>query len=153
MKQPIKINVATLDPVYLLTYLYHAWKQLDPRDRVDAIWYMHPSTMDLIHLHQRRGDWGVGPNLPLDIGQVATALKLFGARIELADAMQHGVVSLLAENDQDRALRRFEERGGVVQVVKYEEHPLPPTPDPTLKAVARKWLKKARKKFKPVGKF
>lgn len=112
--------------------------ELDPRDRADARWYMCRETWQAIRAET--ATYVQGP-APLDDG-------IFGIPVEIDDTLSLGVISLIAETELDKAVRRAAQRGQVLKVM--QPFPLPevfpaPSAPPTLRALLAHWLKKVKR--------
>lgn len=65
---------------------------------------------------------------------------LFGAPVRIDDNIPFGVIHSRAETELDRAVRRANEAGHALNVMKTEAWIPPPMPDPTLKALVKHWI-------------
>lgn len=119
----------------------------DPRDEKWAEWHMHPDTIALMERQ--------APNyLPTDFER-ATALasmprRLFGYPVRPDKKVPVDEVKLVCETELDAAIRHQRNmgvHGTVINVYKPEPliFPDPPKP-PTVKALVKHWIKKARKR-------
>jgi hypothetical protein len=106
-----------------------------PQDRRDSEFHMSGETMDDL-LRQMKLVGGTSPGQPV---------TLLGLPVQVNDFMPPGVVKLVTENEQERAIRRIVGDGVSVHVVRFDwptpELPLP-VPAPTLRALLRHWWKK-----------
>lgn len=71
--------------------------------------------------------------------------RLFDIPVRIDDNLPAGMVSLLAETQLDRAVRRANERGHALNVMPPLAFPVPvevPATDPTLKALLKHWWRK-----------
>jgi hypothetical protein len=108
--------------------------EVRPEDRRDSEFHMSGETMDDL-LRQIKLVTGGSPGQPV---------TLLGLPVQMDDSMPFGVVKLITENEQERAIRRLTRDGIGVHVVRFDwpTPELPSPPAPTLRALLRHWWKK-----------
>lgn len=107
------------------------YNRLNPRDRRDAEFFMNAETFEEFERIA-----------PKERGRTA---RLFDIPVHIDDNLPDGMVSLLAETQLDRAVRRANERGHALNVMPPPAFPVPvevPATDPTLKALLKHWWRK-----------
>lgn len=117
---------------------------IDPRDRRDAQWYMSEATCDeIIRRWLTSRPASPRPDEPPAYRPAAGRL-LFGSPVEFDESMPYGGVRFEAETPHERQLRRLAASG--MNVAVYKAEPLDwanvPVPEPTLKALVKKWMRR-----------
>jgi hypothetical protein len=157
--QPADVGgFANLDAV--INAVHGMYAQMHPRDRMDAVLVVHPRMREVVQrgAAMMRG-WRPKPPPPLVTAEEAAEARvrlltdappvdrLLGIRMETFDLPDWRTIELWAENDHDRALRRAQERGQIVNVVRPESFAIPDFPlpvKPTLGALLRHWGNRLR---------
>lgn len=142
-------GVTTWSEVYRL--IIRMRYELHPADCRDALWVIHPETWyTLARNLNSKGEWNFETQR-LDQDRTPTVREdlfrpslLFGLPLHLrSQGVAPGEAQLWVENDMERTLRRNPRAS--INVVKFEmPDPPPPCPEPTLRAVFGKWVKRAR---------
>lgn len=111
----------------------------DPRDEKWAEWHIHPDTA----IELQRPDGGVfTPTAYPPNGD-----RLLGFPVHITTSVQPGRIHLVAETDLDASIRHQATLGRTINV--YKPDPMifpPPAPAPTMKALAKHWADRLRKR-------
>lgn len=117
--------------------------EVPPQDRQDIIARVSPNTWDDITRElppdlEKEG-------LP-DVAAAPALMTVFGLDIQPDARVEDGVLHVWVENEMDRAIRRAQERGQTVNVVRtvpFDPASWPaPAPTPTARALLGHWRKK-----------
>lgn len=123
----------------IVAQVIQEYARIPPEDLRDTEMHMSAETAE-----QLAKEAGISPDLALREMHHAT---LFGLRVRRNDLLPFGIVQLVTENAQDRAIRRARRDGVIVNVIKpvdFLPPVIPPAPAPTLRALLKHWLRRAR---------
>lgn len=124
----------------------------DPRDEKWAEWHIHPETYAEIMNYE--GERRANPvrfyaptiERPMTPGGDE---RLTGYKVRVTTSVEPGRIHLSAETDLDATIRHARERGDTVNImppVTLDWAAIPRVPEPTVKALAKHWAGKLRKR-------
>jgi hypothetical protein len=125
----------------------------DPRDEKWAEWHIHPETYaELRHYEsERRADPAHQLYSPVNDRSMTPGgdEMLIGYRLRITTGVEPGRIHLVVDTELDATIRHARERGDTVNLVRPMPFDWPKpekAPEPTVKALAKHWADKLRKK-------
>jgi hypothetical protein len=124
----------------------YAMIERNSADEKWAEWHLHPETSIFIEqeaVRTRTNAW------PAAIDPAILGSGLYGYPVRTDPSVPVGVIKLVCETDIEASVRHITDKGGHVTI--YQPDPLifpvmPPAPAPTVKALLKHWLSKARRR-------